>query len=88
MAVLKLCVAHGAQACNMALPILADVLLKSDDLIPKSAHPEMYAMWMWHAMEENEHKAVCYDVYQAVTQGPAAYLRRTGMMAAVTVLSR
>lgn len=26
MAVLKLCVAHGAQACNMALPILADAL--------------------------------------------------------------
>ena len=64
--------------------ILADVLLKSDDLIPKNAHPEMYAMWMWHAMEENEHKAVCYDVYQSVAKGPSAYFRRVTVMMEVT----
>lgn len=66
--------------------VLADVLLNHPELIPENAHPEMRAMWMWHAVEENEHKAVCYDVYQAVTQGPSAYARRTGMMAVVTVL--
>ncbi|MDO9453772.1 MAG: metal-dependent hydrolase [Stagnimonas sp.] len=66
--------------------VLADVLLNHPELIPENAHPEMRAMWMWHAVEENEHKAVCYDVYQSVTQGPSAYVRRTGMMALVTVL--
>ncbi len=66
--------------------VLADVLLNHPELIPENSHPEMRAMWMWHAVEENEHKAVCYDVYQAVTQGPSAYVRRTGMMAVVTVL--
>ena len=66
--------------------VLADVLLNHPDLIPEGSHPEMRAMWMWHAVEENEHKAVCYDVYQSVTQGPSAYLRRTTMMAKVTAL--
>lgn len=66
--------------------VLADVLLKNPDLIPESAHSELRAMWMWHAVEENEHKAVCYDVYQTVAKGPTAYLRRTAMMAKVTVL--
>lgn len=66
--------------------VLADVLLRHPELIPENSHPEMRAMWMWHAVEENEHKAVCYDVYQSVTQGPSAYARRTGMMALVTVL--
>jgi predicted metal-dependent hydrolase len=23
-------------------------------------------MWLWHAVEEAEHKAVCFDVYQQV----------------------
>ena len=27
-------------------------------------HPAMNALWSWHAMEETEHKAVCFDVYQ------------------------
>ncbi len=66
--------------------VLADVLLRHPELIPENAHPEMRALWMWHAVEENEHKAVCFDVYQSVTEGLGAYLRRTGMMAAVTVL--
>ena len=66
--------------------ILAEVLLRHPELIPEGSHPEMRAMWMWHAVEENEHKAVCYDVYQSMARGPAGYLRRTSWMAAVTVL--
>ena len=26
----------------------------------------MSTMWYWHAIEENEHKAVAYDVYEGV----------------------
>ncbi|MFI5350271.1 MAG: metal-dependent hydrolase [Elusimicrobiota bacterium] len=30
----------------------------------EGCHPAMSALWSWHAMEETEHKAVCFDVYQ------------------------
>ena len=29
-------------------------------------HPDIRPMWIWHAMEELEHKAVTYDLYYAV----------------------
>lgn len=29
-------------------------------------HPRVRAMWLWHAVEETEHKAVAYDVYEHV----------------------
>ena len=66
--------------------VLADVLLKHPELIPEGTHEEMRAMWNWHAVEENEHKAVCYDVYQSVAKGPLAYARRVETMLMVTVL--
>lgn len=35
-------------------------------------------MWFWHAMEEIEHKAVAFDVYeQTIGRGPGAYALRT-----------
>ena len=38
----------------------------------------MKALWIWHAIEETEHKAVAFDVYQA-TGG--SYLLRVLVMA-------
>lgn len=29
------------------------------------AHPTMAALWRWHSAEENEHKAVAFDVFKA-----------------------
>ena len=38
-------------------------------------------MWMWHAIEENEHKAVAYDVFEAVFgNGLKAYALRTSSL--------
>ncbi len=38
-------------------------------------------LWLWHALEESEHKAVAYDVYRAAGGG---YGRRVGLMMLTT----
>jgi predicted metal-dependent hydrolase len=40
-------------------------LLLDDAHALDGAHPSMAALWRWHAAEENEHKAVAYDVFRA-----------------------
>ena len=38
-------------------------------------------MWYWHAIEENEHKAVAFDVYEGVFgKGVKAYALRTSSL--------
>lgn len=58
-------------------------------------HPEVFEgsqedyerMWFWHALEEVEHKAVAYDVYEkCVGRGPLAYLMRAGGMVGATAI--
>ncbi len=44
--------------------ILADQVLRNDRLLA-GAHPQMRRLWRWHALEETEHKAVAFDVYEA-----------------------
>ncbi|WP_208529004.1 metal-dependent hydrolase, partial [Pseudomonas aeruginosa] len=43
----------------------------------------MYKLWMWHAIEENEHKNVAYDVYQKVYGG---YFTRVLVMMLTTLM--
>ena len=41
----------------------------------------MKTMWLWHAIEENEHKAVAYDVFEGVFgKGVKAYALRTSSL--------
>ena len=40
--------------------------LLSDEAYARTCDPEMLALWQWHALEELEHKAVAYDVYNLV----------------------
>jgi hypothetical protein len=62
--------------------LLAQIFL-SDPRLLDGAHPEMAALWRWHAVEELEHKAVAFDVYKAAG-GP--YLERVLVMLVVTVI--
>lgn len=45
--------------------IMADGLLRNEKQM-EGAHPMMRQLWRWHALEETEHKAVAFDVYNQV----------------------
>jgi uncharacterized protein len=44
--------------------ILARQVLSHPDRFTERMHPEMAALWRWHALEEAEHKSVAFDVME------------------------
>lgn len=48
--------------------ILADQLLSRPDLLQDS-EPAFARLWRWHALEETEHKAVAFDVWNEAVGG-------------------
>lgn len=65
--------------------------LFSEQLLSKQyfkdyAHPVYAKLWIWHTIEEIEHKAVCYDVYQAVAGGFVGYLERCFVMLCTSLI--
>lgn len=56
--------------------ILADATFRNPEGLD-GAHPEMKALWHWHALEETEHKSVAFDVFVAV--GGSTWRRRLSM---------
>lgn len=65
--------------------ILADNLLKERETFREHATPEEYELWMWHAVEETEHKAVAFDVLKAVSSKPIFYLNRVRALVMTTI---
>ncbi|MBA3981810.1 MAG: metal-dependent hydrolase [Alcanivorax sp.] len=61
--------------------ILANRLLKDPSLLA-DMHPSVRQLWMWHAIEEIEHKAVAYDLYQDVV---GSYRMRVRTLLAATL---
>lgn len=55
--------------------ILAEQMLNAPSEWFESS-PDMALLWGWHAIEETEHKAVCFDLYVAAGGG---WLRRVSM---------
>lgn len=45
--------------------IIAQYLLEHPDF-HRQLNPRVAKLWMWHALEETEHKAVAFDVYQEI----------------------
>jgi len=48
--------------------VMAATFLSRPDMLEK-IHPEVRSLFIWHAIEEVEHKSVAFDVYQAVGGG-------------------
>lgn len=66
--------------------MLADVLLRDQRRLIDESEPAFVALWLWHAVEETEHKAVCFDVYQHIFgRGPLSYLHRVVIMATTSL---
>jgi predicted metal-dependent hydrolase len=61
---------------------LAEQLLRDDETKALFGHPRVLELFLWHALEESEHKTVAFDVYRAV--GGSERMRRV-VMDAVTV---
>ncbi len=67
--------------------IIANDLLRHQVAFRESSDPALATLWLWHAVEETEHKAVCFDVYETVCgKGLFAYLNRVMAMGMVTLM--
>ena len=67
---------------------IASQLLINEHIQKLMTDPTMSFMWYWHAVEENEHKAVAFDVYEGVFgKGIKAYaLRSSALIFAMTLI--
>lgn len=45
---------------------LAELLLSSEETRRLFGHEEVRNVFLWHALEESEHKAVAFDVYRTI----------------------
>lgn len=72
-------------ACTAALEhftaILGAALLEHPEVAERTA-PEVARLWVWHAIEEIEHRSVAFDVYKSKVDDEKLRVR---MMRAVTV---
>jgi predicted metal-dependent hydrolase len=62
--------------------MLAEQLL-GDERMHNELDANVRGLWLWHALEESEHKAVAYDVYRAAGGG---YARRASLMLVTTAI--
>lgn len=61
--------------------MLAELMLEHDDFLA-GIDKNMLPLWLWHAVEESEHKSVAFDVYQ---EQVGNYWIRASEMAVTTV---
>jgi len=60
---------------------IAAQLMRREDIQALMQDETMKHLWLWHSIEENEHKAVAFDVYQHIYgNGVYAYLNRVVIM--------
>ena len=65
--------------------IASDTAFRNQDDFRQSTPAAFVDMWLWHAAEETEHKAVCFEVHRTVFgRGLYGYLHRIGGMLLAT----
>ncbi|MCP5433755.1 MAG: metal-dependent hydrolase [Alphaproteobacteria bacterium] len=63
--------------------IMANQILSHPEYF-EDADEEYRKLWLWHALEETEHKAVAFDVYRNVAGG--TYFERVRVMILMTIM--
>ncbi len=65
--------------------VLAEYMMNHEDIFFHSQDEKQRAIWMWHMLEESEHKDIAYDVFQTLSNNYA--LRLAGFFPAlITIL--
>ena len=64
--------------------VLGEGAMEGEGEMFKNAHPAMRAMFMWHGVEEVEHKTVAFDVYETAAGG--GYFTRASALIIGTLL--
>ncbi len=81
---------HGMQLSLMAgiehfTAVLAEFMMKHEEVFFISQDEKQRALWMWHMLEESEHKDIAYDVFQTLSGNYS--LRISGfVLAFITIL--
>lgn len=77
----------GTIALEHYTALMADQLLRNPDVLGEKSDPAYKQMWMWHAYEETEHKAVAYDVWNHVLPNNMRnrFTRRFAMVLATVI---
>jgi uncharacterized protein len=77
----------GATMCIEHITAIVAAELLANDHHMEGAEAEMHRLWLWHAVEEVEHKAVAFDVWMYATRdwsGFRRWITRSAMMVAVS----
>ncbi|MGB2246115.1 MAG: metal-dependent hydrolase [Alcanivorax sediminis] len=64
--------------------VLAEYMMKHEDIFYESHDEKQRALWMWHMLEESEHKDIAYDVFQELS-GDYGLRMRGFALAAFTI---
>ncbi|MDX1803446.1 MAG: metal-dependent hydrolase [Alcanivorax sp.] len=64
--------------------VLSEYMMKHEDIFYESQDEKQRALWMWHMLEESEHKDIAYDVFQELSGD--YWLRMRGfVLATITI---
>ena len=76
-----------AATCGMEhyTAAFAEFVLRDEEIREGFKDETVKKLWIWHALEENEHKTVAFDVYQEVAGG-GYFTRALGMAVATMAL--
>lgn len=66
---------------------LAELALTDDEFRSLTGHPAVTDLFVWHALEESEHKAVAFDVYRAVGGSESVRIRTMRVMRVLFALA-